>query len=650
MNKRVVAFLIILLSAIAVNTYAQTVRYAEKYRPLYHFSPEKGWIGDPDGLVLHDGTYHLFWWGHATSKDLVHWQEQPKPMKGGDGKFSYFSGSVAVDKNNTSGFGENSMIAVFTRHLPGDTLPETQAISISKDNGTTFHYYDKNPVLDINKIFFRDPQVFWYKPGNIWKMVVTLPNIQQIHIYESADLKDWKFCSSFSGLGAKNSFWECPDLFELPVTGTKTKKWVLMIGRGPNKVQYFVGDFDGKRFAPDTKTADYLNTGAGIPGEIYDNFENGLAANWQPKNIGFTIKKDKAVTDHLGSAYLGTPSEGSFVGKIVSRPFVIKHAAINFLIAGGDKATNCINLVVNGKLQRSATGDNTKVFKWNGWDVQDLIGKKAHFEILDNNADTSNAFIAVDHIMFSNGLMNQHLEHTQWLDYGPDHYATRTWRNYDASRDQRDSVFAIGWMGNWEYANKVPTQWGKGFESLPRLLALKQTNTGYHIIQQPIPQLKKLRGTAVIINGLKVNGTQSLAAFKPSKNSYEILADFKPGGKAVFGFNFLVGEGRKLVLSYDPVTSSLVLDRTNCTDFISDTSFIRLFAKKITAPVGLQNGKLQLRIFIDQSSIEVFTNDGEVVLSAVTFPSEKQLGIELFSNRAETQFNFKAWALKSIWN
>lgn len=651
MNKRGGAFLIILLSVIAVSAYAQTVGYAEKYRPLYHFSPEKGWIGDPDGLVLNDGTYHLFWWGHATSKDLVHWQEQPKPMKGDDGKFSYFSGSVAVDKNNTSGFGKNSMVAVFTRHLRGDTLPETQAISISNDNGTTFNYYDKNPVLDIKRIFFRDPQVFWYKPGKIWKMVVTLPNIQQIHIYESTDLKNWKFRSGFNGLGAKNSFWECPDLYELPVTGTGIKKWVLMIGRGPNKVQYFVGDFDGNTFVPDEATANYLKTGAGIPGELYDGFEKGITTRWAQGNAGFTVSfGDASVSDYLGSHYLGTPSTGSSVGKIASKPFTIRHTAINFLIAGGNKANTSINLVIDGKVERSATGDNTKVFKWNGWDVHDLIGKKAHLEIVDNNADTSNAFIAIDHIMFSNQLMDQHLEHALWLDYGPDHYATRTWRNYDTSRNQRDSVFAIGWMGNWEYANKVPTAWGKGFESLPRLLALKQTSAGYRIIQQQIPQLKELRGKTVTVNNLKVKGTQSLSVFKPSKNTYEILANFKPTGKAVFGFNFLVGEERKLVLSYDPLTSSLVLDRTNCTDFISDTTFNHLFAKKIIAPVGLQNGKLQLHIFIDQSSIEVLTNDGEVVLSAVTFPSEKQVGIELFSGGAETQFNLKAWELKSIWN
>ena len=106
-------------------------------------------------------------------------------MKEGLG-FSYFSGSVAVDKANTSGFGKNSMIAVFTKHLPGDSLPETQALSVSKDQGVSFEYYKENPVLDIGKIYFRDPQVFWFEKEKLWKMVVSRPDVQEIQFYESA--------------------------------------------------------------------------------------------------------------------------------------------------------------------------------------------------------------------------------------------------------------------------------------------------------------------------------------------------------------------------------------------------------------------------------------------------------------------------------
>ncbi|RYY31065.1 MAG: glycoside hydrolase family 32 protein, partial [Sphingobacteriaceae bacterium] len=315
----------------------------QKYRPLYHFSPEKGWIGDPDGLVIHQGKYHLYWWGHATSTDLVHWTELPKPMKGGDGTFAYFSGSVAVDKDNTSGFGKNSMLALYTRHYPGDTLPETQALSVSNDGGMTYDYYKNNPVLDINKIFFRDPQVFWYAPTKLWKMIVTLPNIQKIHIYESKDLKNWQYCSAFEGLGAKNSFWECPDLFDLPVIGTAKKKWVMLIGRGPNRVQYFVGNFDGKSFIPDAGMVAYLKQGKGLDGVVFEDFE-AVTSKWKAEGTAFAAKSITGeVTDYLGGNYTGSSVKEKTTGKLISKQFKITQTAINFLLAGGKHPdTTCI--------------------------------------------------------------------------------------------------------------------------------------------------------------------------------------------------------------------------------------------------------------------------------------------------------------------
>src|SRR5699024_4031399 len=138
--------------------------------------------------------------------------------------------------------------------------------------------------------------------------------------------------------------------------------------------------------------------------------------------------------------------------------------------------------------------------------------------------------------------------------------------------------------------------------------------------------------------------------FKIDKNTYEIEAEFKPHNNAIFGFNLLVGEGRKLALTYDPALSTLCLDRTNCTDFTSEPRFNDVFSKKMYAPLTLQDGKLRVHIFIDQASVEVFTNDGEIVLSAVTFPSEKQLGVEVFSENGSTEVvSMQAWKMNSIW-
>ena len=641
-------YLLILLFVSAINILGQG--YSEEYRPQYHFSAKKGWIGDPSGLIIHGGKYHLFSWGHAISEDLVHWKELPYPLKGGPGNFSYFSGSGVVDHKNTSGFGENSMIAVYTKHFPGDSLPETQALSISRDEGLTFNYYEGNPVLDVNKIYFRDPQVFWYEPENIWKMIVSVPDIQELQFYESSNMKEWKYCSSFGNLGAKNSFWECPDIFELPIIGTDgEKKWVIIIGRGPNRVQYFVGDFDGKQFTPDMQSANFLNKGEGLDGIVFEDFEIDVDARWTLEGDAFQSREIPAdISDYLNKGLVSSFSNDSATGKLVSKPFTIVKNAINFMIAGNYNPDSLsIQLIVDGNIERTATGDNTRVFKWRGWDVRNLIGKQGHIEIIDR--ETKGA-IGIDHIMFSNDLRDYNLEHALWLDYGNDYYATRTWRNYDENKNTGDSIFAISWLGNWQYARKQPTSWGKGFQSIPRTMELKKTDTGYNIIQQPISQLKHLRQKCYQTKKQIVKDKFVLKDFKPSKNTYEMIVEFKNISDAEFGINLLVGEGRRLTLSYNPVISSICLDRTNCTNFVSDDEFTSNFATKMYAPLKMTQDTLRLHLFVDKSSVEIFTNDGEIVLSALTFPSEEQLGIELFSTGGETELSsLKAWELGSIW-
>ncbi|WP_276502769.1 glycoside hydrolase family 32 protein [Terrimonas pollutisoli] len=643
-------------SLILSTTMNVAAQYDEKYRPQFHLSSKSSSMADPKGLFIFDGTYHLFWygqWEHAVSNDLIHWRELPKPMKRAPRPFSYFTGSVAVDTNNTSGFGENSMIAVYTRHFQGDSLPESQAISVSTDGGREFNYYDRNPVLDINKKYFRDPQVFWHKLSSKWKMVVALPDQHQIPIYESADLKEWKFCSSFGDLGARNSFWECPDLFELPVIGSRNeKKWIMIIGRGPNKVQYFIGDFDGKTFIPDSQMENYLKDGKGLKGMVYDDFESESFTKWQVEGDAFAIRKNIADgKDYLGKSYAGSLSGDNRIGRIRSRSFRIKQNAINFLIGGGQNSDSLsFRLVVDGKTVRSATGNNSPVLKWFGWDVRDLKGKEAYFELTDKNTESKNGSIAVDHIMFADNLLSLQAEHALWLDYGEDFYATKTWRNYDSNKDLGDSVIMISWLGNWRYARTSPTSWGTGFQSVPRYIALKKFPEGIRLIQQPIDALKGLRREPVHFTNRTISGIMSIPEFKPARNMYEIEAVFKADQSFVFGFDLLIGEGRKLRLSYDPKLSIFCIDRTNCTDFITDTDFTKKFATKMFAPVEPESNLIKLHILIDQSSVEVFTNQGKVVLSAVTYPSPNQTGIQVFSEKGKTQLvSFKAWQLSSIW-
>lgn len=243
---------IFLLIPSATKTSAQEL-YNEPYRPQYHFSPAKGWIGDPCGFIHYQNTFHMFWWGKVTSEDMVYFKEEsPKVLTGDDGTIAYFTGSVLVDKNNTAAFGENSLIAAYTI-FNRETKSQSQGISYSND-GKVFKYYSGNPVLDIGSTEFRDPTVFWHAPTSKWIMVVAMALEKKIKFYSSSDLKSWVWISDFGPAGAQEKAWECPDMFQLPVDGNPAnKKWVMVVSIDWAREQYFVGDFDGTTFRLDSK-------------------------------------------------------------------------------------------------------------------------------------------------------------------------------------------------------------------------------------------------------------------------------------------------------------------------------------------------------------------------------------------------------------
>jgi Beta-fructosidases (levanase/invertase) len=235
---------------VIVKVQAQ-VKYNEPYRPQFHFSPETGWMGDPSGLIYYQGKYQMFWWGKATSTDLVYYkQESSKVMTGDDGSIAYFTGSMVVDKKNTAGFGKGAMIAAYTV-FNKETKNQAQGISYSND-GLVFNYYKGNPVLDIGSTEFRDPTVFWHEPTSKWIMVVAKALEKKIKFYTSDDLRAWTWVSDFGPAGAQEKAWECPDFFQLPVDGnSNNKKWVLVVSIDWSREQYFVGDFDGTSFILD---------------------------------------------------------------------------------------------------------------------------------------------------------------------------------------------------------------------------------------------------------------------------------------------------------------------------------------------------------------------------------------------------------------
>jgi sucrose-6-phosphate hydrolase SacC (GH32 family) len=249
--------------------------YKEKNRPQYHFTTRRGWINDPNGLLFYEGEYHLFYqhnpyerdwenmhWGHAVSKDLVHWQELPEALYP-DKLGTMFSGSAVIDYQNTSGFSNGKVPPMVAIYTAAATDRQTQCIAYSLDKGRTWSKFEGNPVINSKEKWnsgdTRDPKVFWYKPGNHW--VLVLNERDGNSIYTSANLKDWTFQSHVTG------FWECPELFELPVDGDpKNTRWVMYGASGT----YMLGDFDGKTFTP-TAGKYYYCKGSIYAAQTYTN-------------------------------------------------------------------------------------------------------------------------------------------------------------------------------------------------------------------------------------------------------------------------------------------------------------------------------------------------------------------------------------------
>jgi len=296
-------------AAVTVSNIAEE----QMYRPHFHFTPKKGWMNDPNGMFFANGYYHLFYqhypdgntwgpmhWGHAISKDLIKWEEQPIALYPDKDKY-IFSGSAVVDTQNTSGLGTGKtapIVAIYTLHdmtkeKAGKIDVEQQDIAFSNDNGFTWQKFEEgNPVVKNPGIRdFRDPKVSWDETHKQWIMALAAQD--RIHFYKSSNLKNWEFASEFGkNIGAHGGVWECPDFFEIKVEGTKETKWVLIVNLnpgGPNGgsgVQYFVGDFDGKTFTMDTTFAERVNNEKAVWADYGKDNYAGVTWNNVPTSDG----------------------------------------------------------------------------------------------------------------------------------------------------------------------------------------------------------------------------------------------------------------------------------------------------------------------------------------------------------------------------
>ncbi len=311
MEKRLAIYCILFF--LSVKIFAQEEKKpTPQWRPLFHFTPLKNWTNDPNGLIYLNGVYHLYnqqnpfenkWghmsWGHATSTDLVHWNYLPIAIPETIDKDTTwrFSGCTVWDKNNTSGFCKTGgcFVAVYTADQP-NLKKESQFVAYSNDGGLTYLNYSGNPVIDLQKKDFRDPNVTWNEELKKWLMVVALPTENKVRFYSSGNLKDWQLLSEFGNDGYTGAAWECPSLMQLPVEGaSQKKKWALLVSAAGGEkgvfMQYFVGDFERGIFKNDNPS------GTILPVDYGDCFYAAIPWNHLPNDkkvlIGWMIPQSQ---------------------------------------------------------------------------------------------------------------------------------------------------------------------------------------------------------------------------------------------------------------------------------------------------------------------------------------------------------------------
>jgi len=510
------------IAALLGSAFPQRSQADNTHRPHYHFTPQSGWMNDPNGLYWHDGVYHLFFqhypddskwgpmhWGHATSPDLIRWQEHPIALypQGQAGERYIFSGSAVLDANNTSGFGTGAtapVVAVFTLHDRDKENAEkvdveTQGIAWSVDNGQKFTHYRGNPVLDNPGIRdFRDPNVAWDAQRQRWQM--SLAAQDRVHFYASDNLKQWTFLSDFGAqLGAHGGVWECPALFPIQVKGSDVEKWVLLVSinpGGPNggaATQYFVGDFDGVNFTLDAQFAQQL-------------------------------ARDGAA----------------------------------------------------------------------------------------------------------------------WLDWGRDNYAGVLFNHAPGPHP-----VMIGWMSNWDYADKVPTAGWRGGATIARELQLVNRGGDWQLQSRPVSTLAAFSDPDRQLSrqGRVEGEVMLLEKGEINLGNARIHVELQDIGRGVHTFTLTNPLGQRLRFGVDTEHQQLFTDRRQA----GAVGFSDKFADTISyapLPASTSLGDAQFEILLDSASIELFFNDGERVMSHLFFLDAPFSGLSLSSSTRGGRFSVSAHELK----
>ena len=488
-------------------------------------------------------------------------------------------------------------------------------------------------------------------------MTVSLSAEHKVCFYGSTNLKEWKLLSKFGPAGATGGVWECPDLFELPVQGTSEKRWVLAVNINPGSIaggsggQYFIGQFDGVRFVADKdmfgKSASEL-----VPaGKVIADFEGETYGDWKVTGDAFGPgpAKGKFPNQNPVDGYKGERLVNSFfhgdetTGTLTSPEFEVTKPFLNFLIGGGSKKETRMDLWVDGKVVRTASGNDGERLSWRAWDVRELIGRQAKLEILDK-ATGGWGHINIDQIMLADAPARSASESALWFDYGPDYYAAVSWSDVPKSDGRR---LWLGWMNNWQYGQDVPTAPWRSAMSIPREVGLRQTSDGIRLVQKSAREMESLRGENFQFNGGDVaTANDWLAKSKIQGDQLEILVELEPQSVGVEGVQVLRGSREATVIGVDRSRGQVFVDRTES----GVVNFHPKFPSRNNAPLDSPHGKVKLHIFVDAGSVEVFVNDGEQVFTDLVFPSADSRGVKFFGPEDKVKIgSLNVWTLKSVW-
>ncbi|NHN39148.1 glycoside hydrolase family 32 protein [Pseudomaricurvus alcaniphilus] len=671
--------LLIMLTALLLSGAAQANPvqpadlYQEPHRPQFHFTPEQKWMNDPNGMFYYQGEYHLFYqyhpysnvwgpmhWGHAVSTDMVHWEHLPVAIYP-DWHGAIFSGSAVVDWNNSSGFGTEDnppLVAIYTYHNHliqdfGGSDYQSQGVAYSLDRGRTWTKYEDNPVLkNQGDRDFRDPKVFWYAQEQKWIMSLAVKN--RISFYSSKNLKSWTFESDF-GLdwGVHEGVWECPDLIEIPIAGSDKSKYLLLVSivaGGPNggtATQYFVGDFDGREFTVDPSLQNLKVVPATFPkGKTFEDFEKSLS-RWTATGDTTELKMiETTIMDSAihGKSFLSTEARGSAgTGSLRSTTFTIKQPFINFYVGGGaDESQQGMRLLVDGKVVRRAAGNNSQSMRVASWDVSEFKGQQAQLEIIDQ-ADGRWGHTHIDNIVFAKQAAMPRQESALWLDYGTDNYAGVTWSDIPAEDGRR---LFIGWMSNWDYGGATPTERWRSAMTIPRKLTLHQSDQSFRVHSQPVRELEKLRAGKTSLENLSFDGVLDLGKkLRRLNGTMEILLSLDTLQSPAVTLTLANEAGDQTLFTIDRQQGVYKLDRTRS----GKVDFDESFASVQTAPIVGDASAVSLQVFVDHSSVEIFINAGETVMTAQVFPTQPYSSVQLSSDGQVEVESADLYTLKSIW-